>query len=240
MNSLISRSLLLLGLITVVTSGCRLNCIKGEGAAEQRTLDVASFTGITVDGPIRVTLEKGPAQMITATGQPNLLDLLNTSVSGETWRIATSRCWSSKEEIAVHIVTPTEIRAIELNGSSDVASADVFGRGDVELATRGSGSITVDAINAGKLSTRITGSGSITIQGTCATLDAGITGSGDLHGRGLTANDATLDITGSGSASIIAISKLKANVTGSGDVRYGGRPMLESKITGSGSVAPLP
>ena len=205
----------------------------------ERPLAVASFTGIEVGGSIQVIIEKGPEQKITVSAQQELIDLLNTELKGDVWRIQTSKCWTSDAEFTVHIVTPSLLNSIEVNGSADVNTGDVFGTGHTELSTGGSGSITIAEINEKQLELSISGSGAITIRGTCSELDASLSGSGDLHGKALTANEADVKVSGSGSAAITAITKLDAKVSGSGVIQYGGKPDVNSSISGSGSVSPL-
>lgn len=225
--------------LAVLATGCNMNCVEGSGSVEERNMEIGTFTGIEVGGSIQVTIEKGPEQKITVSAQPQLIDLLNTEVKGNVWNIRTSQCWSSDSEYTVHIVTPSLLNSIDVHGSSDVHSDDVFDTGSTELSTGGSGSITVSGINGKKLELQISGSGTITIRGTCSELNASLSGSGDLNGKELTANEADLKVSGSGSATITAISKLSAKVSGSGEVRYGGKPNVNSSISGSGSVSPL-
>ena len=233
------KTLSLFALTILLLTGCNMNCIQGTGPVEERTLELASFTGIELGGAMQVTMEKGPVQTITVSAQPALLDLLNTEVRGDVWRVRTSQCWSSDQKFTVHIVTPSPISSIEVQGSGDVNTSDVFSADAVQLSTAGSGTISADGINAKKLDLEVSGSGAITVRGTCATLNAAISGSGDLKAQDLTANDADLGVSGSGNATITAISKIQADVSGSGTVRYGGKPDVNSSISGSGSVSPL-
>ena len=59
------KTLALAASLALLTTGCNINCIKGSGPMEERTLVVASFTGIEVGGSTRVTIEKGAEQKIT-------------------------------------------------------------------------------------------------------------------------------------------------------------------------------
>lgn len=233
------KTLALAAAVVLIATGCNMNCIKGSGPVVERSLEVGTFTGIEVGGSIRVTIEKGPEQQITVSAQPELINLLNKELKGNIWNIRTSQCWSSDEEFSVHITTPAQLSSIEVHGSSDVATDDVFGTGRTELSTAGSGSITVSGINERNLELAISGSGAITVHGTCSELHASLSGSGDLDGKELTANEAVLKVSGSGNATITAISKLQAKVSGSGAVRYAGKPDVNSSISGSGSVSPI-
>ena len=226
-------------LATLLFSSCNMNCITGEGPVEERVLQVASFTGIEAGGSMQVLIEKGTEQRITVRAQSNLIDLLNTEVKGNTWRIRPTTCFRSDSEFTVHIITPSLINDVEAHGSADIVAQNVFGSGNTELSTSGSSTITVAGINEKELDLDISGSGAITIKGTCSKLEASLSGSGDLHAQELTANEADVKVSGSGQATLVAISKLNAKVSGSGAVRYGGKPNVSSSVSGSGSVTPM-
>lgn len=233
-------SLFLASMAALLITGCQMDCVDGHGTVEQRTVDVAAFTGIEVGGAISVVIEKGATQSVTVSGQPNLIDLIGTEVKGGIWKIRSPKCWSSGDPLTVYIITPSQLASIDVGGSGDVTSADVFGTGRTKLAVHGSGSITLEGINEKELDTSISGSGRIALGGTCAKFKCNISGSGRLTGAGLVANEASVKISGSGRVELTAISKLSAKISGSGTVLYGGQPAVESKISGSGSVSPLP
>ncbi len=225
--------------IALLGTGCAFNCITANGPVETRTVEVAPFTRITVDGSTRVIVEKADVQTIAVTGQSQVIDLLETKVGGGTWKIRTSKCWNSDTTLTVHIGTPAPLSSIAVSGSADVDAGNVFGNGGIELATSGSGSIRVTELNAKSLEIGISGSGDITVRGTSSELEGSISGSGNLHAVDLAANAAQLEISGSGSATVKAISTLDVSVSGSGEVRYSGKPDLRTSISGSGSVMPI-
>lgn len=225
--------------IALLSTGCALNCINATGPVETRTVEVAPFTGIAVEGAAQVILEKADVQSITVTGQSQVIDLLETKVGGGVWKIRTSKCWDSDTTLTVHIAMPSALNSIAVSGSADVDAGTVFGTDGIELSTSGSGSIRVTELNAKSLDLDISGSGEITVRGTCSELEGSISGSGDLHAVDLAANAAKLKISGSGNAAVKAISTLDASVSGSGVVRYSGKPDVRSSVSGSGSVTPI-
>jgi hypothetical protein len=87
-----------------------------------------------------------------------------------------------------------------------------------------------------KLMADLNGSGTIILEGTADKSDLNITGSGDIYAQDLITNKSSIDITGSGNASLFATAKLNAEITGSGIIDYKGNPELTSKITGSGEI----
>lgn len=233
------KQLFLLVLTCALAVACQLNCITGTAPVEERTVHVPPFTAIEVDGAMEVVVEKGVEQEVKVSAPADLIALLDTSVSRGLWHVRTTECWRSNEGFTIHIITPAALSSMEVKGSGDIRTVDVFGSGRTRLSAKGSGSITVDGINEKQLETSISGSGSITVRGTCASLSSSVSGSGDLHARDLVANEAEVKISGSGNAELTAISKLAAKVSGSGTVRYAGKPEVSSKISGSGSVIPV-
>lgn len=233
------KALLTILVAALLAAGCSIHCIHATGPVQQRSMQVPAFNALEVDGSIDVTIEKGNVQEVTVSAQQDLFALLDTTVSGSTWKIRTSKCWSSSSGYKVHIITPAPLVAIAVSGSSDVTAADVFGTEKTELTVSGSGSIAVAEINAKKLELAIAGSGSITVRGTCSEMEADLAGSGVLEAMDLAANTASVSVSGSGNATVKAISRLQADVSGSGTIRYGGKPDLRSKISGSGSVMPI-
>ncbi|MBK8581009.1 MAG: DUF2807 domain-containing protein [Flavobacteriales bacterium] len=219
-------------------AGCTSDCVVGTGQPELRNVAVAPFTSIEVEGAIDVVIEKGDSQLVVVEAPLALIPLLKTEVQNGIWTIATSTCWTSMNGFTIHITTPL-INKIQLEGSGSATAADVFGAGDIQLSTTGSGAITLKSVVAKKIAVESEGSGSITISGTCADLSASLSGSGDFNGKDLTANTADITTEGSGNASITAITTLNANVEGSGTIHYAGKPDVSSSVDGSGAVIPM-
>lgn len=220
-------------------NGCSLDCTVGEGDPVLQVLDVPAFTDLAVDGAMDVQITKGEVQQVSVEAPANLIPLINTTVSGGEWDLSTSSCWSSGSGIVVHITTPL-LSGIALAGSGNATADDVFGAGDIDLSTSGSGSITLHQVTAKAITADSDGSGGITITGTCADLSTDLSGSGEFNGQGLTANNADISVAGSGNASITVITDLKASVQGSGNIRYAGKPQVASSVNGSGAVIPVP
>lgn len=215
------------------------DCVKGTGEVVTREIPVAMLNAIIVEGSTDVTVVRGDTQRVEITGQPELIDLIKTKVDNGVWEITTTKCWSSDHALTVRLTLPM-LNSIILEGSGSVTSEQVFNTGKTHLAIKGSGSIAIDTLHEGLLDVILDGSGSVSMNGTCRELEFTSTGSGDLHALGLAANEVEIELKGSGSAEITAISELEAKLTGSGSLRYRGRPEVSTKVEGSGSVTALP
>jgi hypothetical protein len=80
-------------------------------------------------------------------------------------------------------------------------------------------------------------SGDIRVTGTARSQDVTISGSGDLDGGGFATKSATVDIRGSGNATVRVSETLTATVTGSGNLVSIGSPQVTQHVSGSGSVS---
>ena len=103
----------------------------------------------------------------------------------------------------------------------------------------GSGTISVDGVDARTFTAEVPGSGMLTVSGTADQLDASLAGSGTMQLGGLTARTVTATVPGSGRLEVQATRSLDASITGNGLIAYSGDPeMLEQDITGSGAILP--
>ena len=108
---------------------------------------------------------------------------------------------------------------------------------DLESSVSGSGQIYVDAESSGAFSGDVSGSGKINIQGRAQSADLVISGSGEVHGYGLSVARCNARISGSGDIEITATDDLDANISGSGTISYKGNPNhVNSHSSGSGKV----
>ena len=96
----------------------------------------------------------------------------------------------------------------------------------------------MDNLTTQHVKTIISGSGDIKIKSDskAKSLDAVITGSGNIDASLLSFVDADLTITGSGNIIASVIDKLDASITGSGKITYTGKPLIDANITGSGKI----
>lgn len=152
-------------------------------------------------------------------------DKASLSVSGS-GSIKAHNCGTLKSIIAgsgcIELSDVSGSSEISISGSGDLtanslgstASVKIAGSGSVSADSAsnvtsvitGSGDITVKDVS-GDLSCNITGSGDFTCGGSVDSFSVRITGSGDFQGERLTANEAYIDITGSGDATLYRIIK---------------------------------
>jgi hypothetical protein len=232
----IARQLLIMLLPVALLTACGdQDCIRGEGEVGRRKVEVPAFDAIRVEGPIKVHLMRTEQQHVDIEAQPNILELIETHVHEGVWSIRTRQCTKTKDDVVVHISTPS-IVGITIEGSGEVVGADLFEMDELTLNVAGSGELSLD-VDARSVTASVQGSGDMKLAGRTNILDLSIQGSGDIDAWDLLCARARAEVVGSGDIKLHVTDELEAVITGSGDIQYKGSPgKLNHNVTGSGSV----
>ena len=223
---------------SIVLSSCDFTGerIDGNGNITSVTRQVNNTEKIKVEGEMDVFLETG-ASSVRIEADENIIPFIET-VEEDGWlRIRTrdNTNINTSNSIKVYVTSP-RITDIHVDGSGNVTgNGKISSSDDMSFDISGSGNINVQ-INAPRVEAAISGSGNLNVAGETRELELHIAGSGNYRGADLKAENARVDIAGSGDASLFADVSLKASIAGSGDVKYRGNATIEKNIAGSGSV----
>ncbi len=104
-------------------SACRKNtiCVRGNGNTSSVMRTLSPFTDIDANGSYEIYLKQDSLHTVKVEAESNLLDLIETEVSGSTLRIFNRGCISKMKTVKIY-VTAKDIQKIELNGSGNVSS----------------------------------------------------------------------------------------------------------------------
>ena len=230
-----------LALLTLSFASCEKNklCVSGEGDMVTRTLSINSFSEIDLQASAIVRIHQGTEQMVVATGHSNIIDLIETDISGNRWEIEMNRNCIQNYELTIDITMAT-LTEVDLSGSGDIVINDFTDNENLLLKISGSGDI--DMNNHEGLKTFqgiISGSGNIValkpVPGV-ETLDMIISGSGNIHMYNLGTDNSDLLISGSGNIQTTTHSHMDVRISGSGNVYYKGHPGINANISGSGNL----
>jgi hypothetical protein len=225
--------LFLICLSSCINMGRRVN---GNGHVATETRSVNATDRINVRGSIDVILDEGPSS-VKVEADENLIPYIVTDIHNGWLDVRTEDHvnLNSHNKITVYVTTPT-LSAVKISGSGNVSSSKKFQANDkMDLSVAGSGDIDCD-VNAPAVNASITGSGNIKVGGETKEVNVHITGGGDYDGSNLKAENATVNITGSGDVNLFADATLDVKITGSGSVKYKGNATVHQKVIGSGSV----
>ncbi len=168
--------------------------IEGIGTITTKTLDVANFSKIFLEGVDDVVISYGPFQEVTVTGHPNIISRIRTGVSNQTWYIELENGNYGHYELTYYLTLPS-LEQVSTSGTGDVVITDSMTQEDMRISLTGSGSFLGFPMRAETCQVDITGTGDckITVNNR---LDVTIDGSGSVYYKG----DPSIqeDITGSG------------------------------------------
>ncbi len=228
------RSIFFSAIILFLVTSCDFDCIEGHGDVKSQTRTMKPFKKISLGVDAKVILVKDSVQSVRIEAQSNLLDAIDTEVSGDCLNIDTEGCISTHKPIVIY-VSMTDLEGVEVNGSGTIESQSNFPAEDVELKINGSGTMTLE-LSAKTIDAVINGSGDVNLKGSTREFKGEIAGSGNLNTDKMPADESKVEIHGSGNAYVFAIRKLDVDVAGSGNVYYKGTPDISTNISGSGRL----
>lgn len=221
---------------------------KSESAADSgapdaegtRSFAFEDFERVTVTGPDDVTIRRGEAFAIEASGPESELERLEIEKDGKELKIGRKRQGFQMGRI-VHkgvklSITMPRLSAVRLTGSGDI-EADTVESDSVSAELTGSGNLKIGSLTAQRGEISITGSGNVEVDG--GTLDKGeynIAGSGNIDAEKLVAKNLDITLAGSGDIEAGATGEADVRVMGSGDVTLTGGAKCSSRTMGSGDV----
>ncbi|WP_137131600.1 DUF2807 domain-containing protein [Rhizobium sp. FY34] len=191
-------------------------CEPASGTQQQITLPFVSGDRLVIDLPGSVHYRPGEKAEVIVSGDPALV----SHVRIESGRLGLDCApgWSA---------TPLDVK---ISGPS-ITRWDLLGNSDLSLSH----------INQPELYVDIKGSGNATATGVVGTVTLGIFGSGEARFKDLTAQSASVQIRGSGDATLTAKVDADVSIAGSGNVELSGHPaMRRAEINGNGRIVQVP
>lgn len=213
--------------------------IRGEGSMTEKTLDITDFNSIRMDVKADVFLTQGSKYQVTAVGQRNILDLLDTRVDQAEWRIRFTETVGKYERLEIYITLP-ELTGVHISGMGDIEGKSKFaGLNELRLEVSGMGNIRLN-VEAARVTSKVSGMGDIFLEGHAGNLSGSISGSGDLKAQKMEANEVNLAVSGMGDCEVTPINSLSVKISGIGSVYYRGKPEhIDQKISGIGKMRSL-
>lgn len=212
----------------------------GQPVTQQRQL--AAFSAIELSGPYDVVVRAQGRQAVELSGDPKLLDEIETVVRGDTLlvrpvqRMGFNFSWGKRRDTVTIAITASQLKSLRMSGSGDVDlsqlsgerfSVAVDGPGDLqaagavrELSVRASGSGDADLhrVKAANVELAMSGPGDVRLSAVGNALSATLSGSGDLEADELRLARLSARLSGPGGMKLAGRAReLRADVSGSGD-----------------------
>jgi hypothetical protein len=229
--------------ILLITVAGFSSCTKvvGDGPILTESRTATNFSEIEMNIPGDVVVRQANDYKLEIEAQENILDIIQTPVNGNELVIKFKNDVIVRRHDRIRVtITSPGIRAFRLNGSGNLRTEGNIQSDHFKLRVSGSGNINMSNLNGTTLEADISGSGDIMIAGGVVNSeDLRISGSGSIDLLHLAARSASTNTTGSGEMKLNVSETLNARITGSGSVYYKGNPLVSSHISGSGKVRPM-
>lgn len=212
------------------------NNIRGTGPVYSETRVVPVHRDISVAIPADVYIVQSPVRDLTIEAQANVLDAIETYVSGNELKIKLENgAGLGRHETIKIYISSAFYNNIRLSGSVNLYAETPIVTDVFDVSISGSGSVDAEVF-ANTVRASISGSGKISLAGTTIAENFTVSGSGDIYAFGLLSETANISISGSGTTEVSVAEFLKASISGSASIFYRGFPDVDSRISGSGKV----
>jgi len=239
MKKISSNIIVLFSIVLFAASCSKDHWIKGEGSNVTNVRSVSGFNAVSLSIDANVEIIRDSVFRIELIGQQNILNVITTSVSGNTLDIDIKRHTAIRKHnpVTVRVFMPF-LSSVDISGSGDVNCNNQFVSENLNANISGSGNISFSGIINNSVSANVSGSGGISLNGNSSCINAKytISGSGNINAEWLKADYVDAHISGSGDQLIYAVKQLNAHISGSGDIDYRGNPGVSVNISGSGKL----
>lgn len=244
-------------LFTLLTFVLSAGCLTAQ---EREVRNVEAFNKISFGFPGKLYLKQGSPQRVELEGDADILEEVETEVSGGRLKIGKDGKWfnwDNDDKITVYITVPN-IEAVAVSGSGDIIGQSRIRTNDLNLNVSGSGSLLLEVEASGGVDANVSGSGDMDVKGHFESFEGDVSGSGKIVLDARIDEAADFSISGSGevkasgeadavkahisgSGKVLAANlqtqRCEVRISGSGDVEINVTEELDANISGSGSVS---
>ena len=162
--------------------------VRGSGVVISQTRQVTDFSAIEINFPAEVTVQQGTSTSVKIEAEDNLLQQLNTRLSGNTLYIENSqRDWTKRVNPSRPVRITMTVKDLQ---KVDFPSAGTLNVGNLktdhlDISISGAGTVTLSNLTARDLTISLSGAGTISASGSADSLNVNISGLGSFQGGDL-------------------------------------------------------
>ena len=215
--------------------------LSGPAAAAEKRYGLTSFETIEVGTDVDVEVVTRAPVSAVATGSTDALDRLTLEtrdgrlVIGEKKYAGDENRRTPPGPVTIRI-NAANLRAATLAGAGSLRIDRLKGA-RVTIGLRGPGRVSVDAIDADRLSVAMIGNGTMTLAGKAKQGQMTLSGAGVVDAGRLSVDDLVSDSEGAGDHILSAVKTVAVTTRGVGKTVVLGRPACTVRNLGSGTVS---
>jgi len=242
-------------LTPVLLVGCGA-VVTGSGKLETETFDFSDFTKIEAQNGFQVELTQSSTYSIEITTDDNVQEYIEVTKSGDTLRVRLTGFRYYRSVTLEAKITMPDVYGIDLSGGSQ---ADITGfssshdfsatlsggsglDGNITTANAdfdlSGGSRVTGSITAGDADFGLSGGSQVNLEGTADDLEINSSGGSQLGLEAFPVNNANVNISGGGRATVNVSGTLDVNLSGGSRALYIGEPILgDIQLSGDSTIS---
>lgn len=213
--------------------------VEGSGHVikEERALSNISEVILSEQGDLFI--EKGKHERIIIEADENLLDYLFADVNNDTleiYKLPENVTLEPTRPIKYHLYV-TNLESLISKNSGDVEIKEITGE-SFSMQITGSGSVFIQDLLVNRFDAKLTSSGDLAVEiGIVNSQTIHLSSSGEYEGRNLESQNAIVEVSSSGTATVNVKESLSVDISSSGDVLYIGNPIIKiQNISSTGKL----
>jgi len=212
------------------------NVITGNGRVVEETRDISGFTGILISSGIDVYLSESDVFEVRVEADENLLNVIETSLSGNMLEVGTDRVnIRNAESKKVHVSLP-ELSVLKISSAGDCKGQTLFHCDNLELSISSAGDLSLEVI-ARRIDLGISSSGDAKLAGETDVFDVSLSSAGDLHAYDLEAGKVKVNVSSAGNARVYASEEISMTASSAGNIYYrGDANVIRSSTSSAGDI----
>jgi len=227
----------ILAVVLLAAFGVFGGVIVGSGNLTTRNFSLSDFTEVVAHSGFQLELVQSSTFSVEVTTDDNAMDYIDVSKSGNTLKIRPRWNRSFRSVTLRAKITMPDLSEIKLSGGSRTSISGFSSSHDLSVGLSG-GSIVTGNITAGDAYFDLSGGSQVNLQGTAEDLDINGSGGSQLELEAFSVNNADVNLSGGGRATINLDGILDVNLSGGSRVTYIGEPTLgDINLSGDSTVS---
>ena len=226
-------------LVFLLLSGCSYSMLIGSGVLTTDTRDSSGFTAITLEDCGELDIVQGSVDSLTIQAEDNLMPFIKSEVKDARLTLGLRPNYqvnSIQNTMPVkYFVSVKNLKEIELSGAGKIFTNGITA-GTLKVVEDGAGTIQLDRLKAKELDLYLDGKGNTRVSGQVDYQIVEVGGPGKYDADELDSSFASVDMNGSGAATVWVKHALNVLLNSNGSAHYFGNPVLHVDNTGQGVV----
>ena len=224
-------------LFMISSTFCNTDRIKGSGHQTTKDVAVENFNAVEISGYFDVELTQSNKEALRIEADDNLMKYIDVKVNQDKKlqiEIKDHIEFTHSKKLKLYL-TYSNLHSIEVNGAAHLHSKTPARSQNMDIEISGAASVDMDFFTE-SLKINESGAGSFKLAGKTTKLEVNISGAGSIDAYALEAKNAKIEISGAGSANVLATNTLDVQISGVGSVKYKGNPSINKSITAIGTL----